>query len=154
MSGKGKKGEGAAAAAPAAAAKGADIIAPDNDKPIFTQMRNMCSRIKTWVIEALKFLVVVLVLIVCVWFQEETSPGVSRVRKLEEKLEKLNQHNSATASVFPALKSYPDPAAEFVMGVVSAPASGGVAQSLARLLVSSKVRPPPSPALAPAEIVI
>lgn len=30
-------------------------------------------------------------------------------------------------------------AAEFVMGIVSAPAAGDVAQSLARLLVSSKV---------------
>ncbi len=32
-------------------------------------------------------------------------------------------------------------AAEFVMGVVSVPAAGGVAQALARLLVSSKVLP-------------
>ena len=141
MSGKGKKGEGAAAAAPAAAAKGADIIAPDNDKPIFTQMRNMCSRIKTWVIEALKHLGTILVLIVVFWFQIGTSP-VSNW-ELEGKLEKLNQHISATSSEFPALNSYRDPAAEFVMGVVSAPASGGVAQSLARLLVSSKVRLPP-----------
>ena len=105
-------------------------------------MRNACSRFKTRVIEALQILATLLILIVFCWFKHATSP-VSKW-ELEAKLDQLNQHNSAALNP----KSYPDPAAEFVMGVVSAPASGGVAQSLARLLVSSKVRPPPR-ALAP-----
>ena len=44
-------------------------------------------------------------------------------------------------SLPPALQLMSAAPPEFVMGIVSAPVAGGVAQSLARLLVSSKVRP-------------
>jgi hypothetical protein len=44
-------------------------------------------------------------------------------------------------SVPPALQLMSAAPPEFVMGIVSVPVAGGVAQSLARLLVSSQVRP-------------
>lgn len=53
----------------------------------------------------------------------------------------LRSNFSWYQSLPPALQLMSAAPPEFVMGIVSAPVAGGVAQSLARLLVSSKVRP-------------
>ncbi len=109
--------------------------------PDFTRIRNKCRQIKLWIVEAVEKLCAIAFLIIIgvvkCWLEPVRRfelPGIAeqqfKVARVSESVPLTPNFNSALAS-------------EFVMGVVSAPASGDVAKSLARLLVSSKVRCPP-----------